>query len=26
VLSLNEEGALTRMAQGHDIGTVITSS
>lgn len=26
VLSINEEGALTRMAQGEDIGTTITSS
>ncbi len=26
VLSINEEGALTRMAQGHNIGTVISSS
>jgi len=26
VLSISEEGALTRMAQGEDIGTVITSS
>ncbi len=26
VLSISEEGALTRMAQGEDIGTIITSS
>jgi len=25
ILSINEEGALTRMAQGADIGTLITS-